>query len=67
MIFNVNPDAMTKILSNLLSNASNYAEQEALRQFGVFNTPIPVPPPERKLDKMKEAPDPARSLEREER
>ena len=46
---------------------SNYAEQETLRQFGVFNTPIPVPPPERKLDKMKEAPDPARSLEREER
>ena len=46
---------------------SNYAEQEALRQFGVFNTPIPAPPPERKLDKIKEAPDPARSLDREER
>lgn len=46
---------------------SNYAEQEALRQFGVFSAPIPAPPPERKLDKMKEAPDPARSLEREER
>ena len=46
---------------------SNYVEQEALRQFGVFNTPIPAPPPERKRDKMKETPDPARSLEREER
>ncbi len=45
----------------------NYVEQEALRQFGVFNMPIPTPPPERKLDKIKEAPDPARSLEREER
>ena len=43
---------------------SNYAEQEALRQFGVFNTPIPVPQPERKLDKMKEAPDTARRWER---
>lgn len=46
---------------------SNYAEQEALRQFGVFNTPIPAPPSERKLDKMKEVPNLARSLEREER
>ena len=45
----------------------NYVEQEALRQFGVFNTPIPAPPPERKLDKVKEAPDLTRSLEREER
>ncbi len=46
---------------------SNYAEQEALRQFGVFNTPISAPSPERKLDKVREAPDPARSLDREER
>lgn len=45
----------------------NYVEQEALRQFGVFNTPVPAPPLERKLDKVKEAPDPTRSLEREER
>ena len=45
----------------------NYVEQEALRQFGVFNTPIPAPPPEHKLDKIKEAPNPVRSLDREER
>ncbi len=34
MIFNVNPDAMTKILSNLLSNASNYAEKAVTVKIG---------------------------------
>ena len=43
--------------------------QEALRLSGVFNTPIPVLPPERDkaLDKVKEPPRTSRSLEREER
>ena len=41
--------------------------QEALRLSGVFNTPIPVLPPERDkaLDKVKEPPRTSRSLERE--
>ena len=43
--------------------------QEALRLSGVFNTPIPVLPPERDkaLDKVNEPPPTSRSQEREER
>ena len=43
--------------------------QEALRLSGVFNTPIPVLPPERDkaLDKVKEPPRTSRSLDRAER
>ena len=51
-------------------NAKTGAYQpEALRLSGVFNTPIPVLPPERDkaLDKVKEPPRTSRSLEREER
>ena len=47
----------------------DFANQEALRLSGVFNTPIPAQPPEREkaLDKVKEPPRVCRSLEREER
>ena len=47
----------------------DFANQEALRLSGVFNTPIPAQPPEREkaLDKVKEPPRICRSLEREER
>ena len=47
----------------------DFANQEALRLSGVFNTPIPALPPERDkaLDKVKEPPRTSRSLEREER
>ena len=43
--------------------------QKALRLSGVFNTPIPVLPPERDnaLEKVKEPPRTSRSLKREER
>ena len=47
----------------------DFANQEALRLSGVFNTPIPAQPPEREkaLDKVMEPPRVCRSLEREER
>ena len=47
----------------------DFANQEALRLSGVFNTPIPAQPLEREkaLDKVKEPPRVCRSLEREER
>ena len=42
----------------------DFANQEALRLSGVFNTPIPAQPPEREkaLDKVKEPPRVCRSL-----
>lgn len=47
----------------------DFANQEALRLSGVFNTPIPAQQLEREkaLDKVKEPPRTSRSLEREER
>ena len=52
----------------------DFANQEALRLSGVFNTPIPAQPPEREKAltdegtvKVKEPPRICRSLEREER
>ena len=47
----------------------DFANQEALRLSGVFNTPIPAQPPEREkaLDKVKEPPHRRRSLDREDR
>ena len=56
-------------LLDALSRKQELINQEALRLSGVFNTPIPVLPPERDkaLDKVKEPPRTSRSLEREER
>ena len=44
----------------------DFANQEALRLSGVFNTPIPAQPPEREkaLDKVKEPRLPCRTRER---